>query len=126
MDPHYPSTAELAAFRRSYGYTLDCLGHDVTDYERANGIGYREAAPDGMCIVIPDGARHTGAVARERAAAMRHRAYLRQGRAAVGAYHELMLAVDRFAPAWNPYTDGERCGCAGGAFGHVDSCASAR
>lgn len=83
---HYPSTAELAAFRRrihnrasNHGLWEPCITDDtiptVWRGERENGIGYLETAPDAMCIVIPDGAVHTGAIARRRAGVLRTRAY---------------------------------------------------
>lgn len=87
---HYPSTAELAAFRRSIhnanpdvdwriGPDAPCFVNDppaaAWPDERRDGIGYLETAPDAMCIVIPDGAVHTGAIARRRAGVLRSRAY---------------------------------------------------
>lgn len=88
---HYPSTKELAAFRRSIALGLGLgaryMSHPTGavahppdgawPHERRHGIGYRESDPEAMCIVRADGARHTGSVSRERASAMRSRAYAR-------------------------------------------------
>ena len=80
---HYPSTAELAAFRRAVprlapfpSAPVHRNGNDgAYSWQRTGGIGYLETAPDAMCIVIPDGAVHTGVIARRRAGVLRSRAY---------------------------------------------------
>lgn len=82
---HHPSSAELAAFRRTFipPHMVDSMhpsdGGAIKGWpnELRDGIGYRESDPVAMCIVRADGARHTGSVARERASALRSRAYAR-------------------------------------------------
>lgn len=95
---HYPTTAELAAFRRM---PPDRMTYPATRWERVYGT-VREA---GQRDHDADPARHT--LARREASALRSRAFARMARPAhpdvpmtPAEYDALRDAVRAFAPTW--------------------------
>lgn len=88
---HHPSSAELAAFRRSIAHDPRYLDTIRWQDERGHGIGYRIPLQDGDAGVL--------SIARREASASRSRAYAR----GIGS----LADVQTFAPSWPPYLDAD-------------------
>lgn len=98
MSAHYPTTAELAAFRRSVAggswadnviLASDAIRGAYRD-ERNHGIG--RSTDDGWSSA------RIAAIARREASAMRSRAYARMARGSAADWHRLAGAIATFEP----------------------------